>query len=456
VGEPWVPPLCPAGRTFGWALPELGREASAEAALTISPMRFSERHWDRLALCAIALGAVARAVWIFWLHKPLDYVYSDMSTYLTYAKQIADWHDLGVYTTFQPQGMHLLLAVPLAVLGDGRAGLWGAAVIWWVLAAAAPYFAWRLARLWLTPAAAALTALFVAIWPLTVTDAGYFLSESPGLAFLLASLWLGYEAQRREARAALLLGGLAGALGAAAVAIRPQYLLNLVLVAVPFLPRRRLNTRAVAGFAAVAVTLLIGVSAFNTAIAGRPTTLSREGGVTFFLGQCRVRHVDVRTATSYYTLEPPVYVQNGGNYYSFNDRQIWEDGFFYRQGLDCLEHDGWRWPVHAARDLADMTATSIPWPQVSQPTLSTVIDWTNIVYGFGLLPLVILLAVFRIVRRVPTAAGEKAMLANLLCFVPVALVYFGDPRFRSTYDVFGFALLAAALTGLPALYRRIS
>ena len=413
----------------------------------------TSRRWDRLALAAIGVGAVARGVWIFWLHKPLDYVYSDMLVYLTYAKQIADWHGLGVYTTFQPQGMHLLLAIPLAVLGDGRGGLWGAAAIWWVLAAATPYFAWRLARLFLTPAAAALTALLVAIWPLTVTDSGYFLSESPGLAFLLASLWLGYEAQRREGRAALWLGVLAGALGAAAVAIRPQYILNLALVAVPFLPRRRLNLRAAGAFAATAVVLLLGVSAFNTAIAGRPTTLSREGGVTFFLGQCHAYHVDVRTATTGWSVEPPVYVQNGGNYYSFPGHEIWQDGFFYRKGLTCLENYGARWPVHAAHMILDMTATSIPWPQVGQPVLSSVTNWTNIVYGYGLLPLVIVLALVRIARRVPTAAGEKALLANLLCFVPVALVYFGDPRFRSTYDVFGFALLAAALADLPSRMR---
>jgi hypothetical protein len=413
-------------------------------------MRLTDRRWDRFAVVAIGVGAAARGVWIFWLHKPQNYVYSDMKLYLMYARQIAHWHGVGVYTTFQPQGMHLLLALPLAVLGGGRAGLWGAAAIWWVLAAVTPFFAWRLARLLLTPAAAALTALFVAVWPLTVTYAGYFLSESPGLAFLLASLWLGYAAQRRGGRPALLLGALAGALGAAAVAIRPQYLLNLAIVAVPFLPRRRLNRRAAAGFAAVAVLLLIGLCAFNTAIAGRLTTLSREGAVTFFLGQCHVRLVHVSTATTGFTVGPPVYVQNGGNDYTFRGVQIWEDGFFYRQGLTCLRNRGAHWPVHAARMLADMTATSRPWPQEDQPTLSTVIDWTNTVYGYGLLPLAIVLALVRIARRVPTAPGEKALLAHLLCIVPVALVYLGDPRFRATYDAFGLALLAAALTSLPS------
>ncbi len=414
-------------------------------------MRLSDRRWDHFALAAIGVGAAARAVWIFWLHKPLDYLYSDMSTYLTYAKQIADWQGLNIYATFQPQGLHLLLALPLAVLGDGRTGLWGAAAIWWILGAATPFFAWRLARLLLTPAAAALTALFVAIWPLSVTYSGYFLSEGPGIAFLLAAIWIGYEAQRREGRPALMLGALAGVLGAAAVAIRPQYLLNLALVAVPFLPRRPLNRAATGGFVAVAVVLLIGVCAFNTAIAGRLTTFSREGGVTFYLGQCHIRHVDVRTATIYYAIDPPVYVQTGGNSASFPGHQIWEEGFFYRKGLHCLAHEGAHWPVHAARMIADMTATSVPWPLVDEPTLSRVADWTNTVYGYGLLPLVIVLALVRIARRVPTAAGEKALLAHLLCIVPVALVFFGDPRFRSTYDVFGLALLAAALAGLPEL-----
>jgi 4-amino-4-deoxy-L-arabinose transferase-like glycosyltransferase len=417
-------------------------------------MRISDRRWDRLALAAVALGAVAQALWVFWLHKPFHYVYSDMNTYVTGAKQIADWHGMDVYTTFQPQGTHLLLAVPFAILGDDSAGLWGGAAIWWLLGAATPFFAWRLARLLLTPAAAALTALFVATWPLLVTDSGYFLSEGPGLSFLLASLWLGYEAQRRSGRAALRVGVLAGVLGAAAVAIRPQYLLNLAIVAVPFLPRRRWNAYAAGGFSVAAVTLLLGVCAFNTAIAGRFTTLSREGGVTFYIGQCHIKQVTVTTPTSAYTISPPVYVQRGGSVTLFPGHQIWEEDFFYRKGLDCLRHDGTGWFHHAGVVLADMTATSNPWPQEDQPTLSSVTNWTNRIYGYGLLPLIIILALVRIIRRVPTAAGETALLAHLLCIVPVALVFFGDPRFRSTYDVFGFALLAAAITGLPALLKR--
>jgi hypothetical protein len=35
------------------------------------------------------------------------------------------------------------------------------------------------------------------------------------------------------------------------------------------------------------------------------------------------------------------------------------------------------------------------------------------------------------------------MLLQLACALLVAIFFFGDPRVRSSYDVFGFALLAA-------------
>ena len=37
------------------------------------------------------------------------------------------------------------------------------------------------------------------------------------------------------------------------------------------------------------------------------------------------------------------------------------------------------------------------------------------------------------------------MLLQLACVLLVPIVFFGDPRVRSTYDVFGLALLAARI-----------
>jgi 4-amino-4-deoxy-L-arabinose transferase-like glycosyltransferase len=415
-------------------------------------VKLPDRPWDRVALAAIAVGAGARAVWIFWLHPPLDYLYRDMGEYVSHATDLVRGHDLNVYSTFQPAGTHLLLALPLKLFGTGRPGLWAAAALWWLLSAATPFFVWRLGRLLLTPAAAALATLFAAIWPLHVTNAGYFLSETPSLAFLVAALWLGYRAERLPARGAVWPGLLAGALGAVAVACRPQFLLNLALVAAPFFPRRRVNVGAALAFSATAVALLAGVAAFNSVIAGRLTGLSREGGVTFYLGQCHVKLVTVRTPTTFWLIGPPPYVQRGGSLANFTGVEIWQEGFFYRKGLHCIKDGGLRYPIHAARMIADMTATSTPWPQVNEPTLRDVTRWTNDVYGYALLPLVVLIVLVRIRRRVPTRPGEVKLLAQLACIVPISIVFLGDPRFRAPYDVFGLMLLAAALAS--PLFRR--
>jgi hypothetical protein len=37
------------------------------------------------------------------------------------------------------------------------------------------------------------------------------------------------------------------------------------------------------------------------------------------------------------------------------------------------------------------------------------------------------------------------MLLQLACALVVALIFYGDPRVRSSYDVFGLALLAALI-----------
>jgi hypothetical protein len=55
-------------------------------------------------------------------------------------------------------------------------------------------------------------------------------------------------------------------------------------------------------------------------------------------------------------------------------------------------------------------------------------------------------------RRAPgRASGETVMLLQLACVLVVAILFFGDPRVRSTYDVFGLALLAASIVELFGL-----
>src|SRR5262249_804723 len=137
---------------------------------------------------------------------------------------------------------HLLLALPLKLLGGQ---LWGASLLWWVLSSLVPFFAWRWTRQMVGPVAGAVTALCCALWPLYVTYAGFFLSETPALALLLCALWLAGRAARASGKAAILQGVLAGLAAGIGVVIRPQVALNLLIVALVLLcGRRRISVLA--------------------------------------------------------------------------------------------------------------------------------------------------------------------------------------------------------------------
>ncbi len=403
--------------------------------------------WDRVALVSVVAGIIVRIVWGLVIHPPFDHLYSDMGGYVERAQRLATGAGLQRFDAFFPPGTHMVLAGPMTLFGTERAGLWAGAVLWCALSAAIPLFAWRLARLLLTPAAAALTALFCAFWPLYITYGGFFTSETPSLAFLLASLWAGYRAVRLSGWQAGWLGLTAGLLGGVAVANRPQLILNLAVLAVPLLFRLRRQALALAGIVAGSALILAGTALHNSAAAGKPTGLSENAGLNFWIGQCDVHDVTTvdpaRNIT--FTFGSPVWAQlgRGGSYY-FEGPLVWDQGFFYEMGLRCIEKEGLGHVRVLARNVLNMSATTVPWPQVNEDWQRVVVRASNLAYSL-LLPLVVLDSVFVRRRASGRSPGETVMLLQLACVLLVAIFFFGDPRVRSSYDVFGLALLAARI-----------
>jgi len=197
--------------------------------------QWGERRWDRLARYAIAGGAIVRALWVLVLHPPPDNVYSDAQSYVESAMRLARWAPPEHFDAFYPPGMRFILSLPLAVLGADRDGLVAAAIFWVILSALTPYFVWRFTRLILTPAAAALAAVLCAFWPIHIAYAGYFMSETPALTFLVLSLWLAERAYRMRSHGDGLVAGVVGGLAAAT---RPALVLNIVVAAWPPLRRQ--------------------------------------------------------------------------------------------------------------------------------------------------------------------------------------------------------------------------
>lgn len=400
-------------------------------------------------MASILVGAVIRAVWILVIHPPVDFVYSDMELYVTRAQRLATGGTLSRFDAFFPPGTQILLAAPMYLFGAGRAGLWAGAVLWWALSSLIPLFTWRLARLLLTPVAAALSAVFCAFWPLHITYGAFFTSETPSLAFMVAALWAGYRASRESGKQAYGFALLAGILGGAAIACRPQWILNFVVLAVPLLVRfRRQVVPTLAGMAVGVMVILGGVVLHNSVASDKLTGLSENSGLNFWIGHCdvyEVTTVDPRRGISF-QFKNPVWSQLGrGGTYRFEGRLAWDQSFFYNEGLRCARRDGFGHIRILGRNVLDMTATTVPWPQENgEKGQRGIAQASNLAYSL-LLPWILIESIFLVRRRHATGkpAGELVMMAHLACVVLIAVIFFGDPRIRSSYDVFGLALLAA-------------
>lgn len=410
------------------------------------------RRWDRLALAAVVVGALVRVWWCFFAHPALDHVFSDMFGYVDRAVRLADGSSLGRYAAFYPPGAHMLLSVPALVLDPGRDGLWGGVAIWWALSASIPLLAWRLARRLLNPVAGALTAVLCALYPLHVLYAGYFLSEVPATAFLLGALCLGYRA-RDEAGHQVAFAVAAGVLAGAALAVRPQLLLNVAILAAAFLRRPGRRWAPVAAMAAAALVPVAGAIAHNTAQADRLTGLSENSGLNFFIGRCDIALVNTLSRdglTRWQFGTPPAIQQGGRRTVTLPDREIWDEGWFFEEGARCVRDDGLGHARIVGRSVLDLTATSVPWPMAADPDLEETARVTNIVY-VGLLPAIVIAAagLARWRRFHGERSGEVTLLLHLACILPTAIAFFGEPRFRILpYDVFGLALMAAAIASL--------
>ena len=407
-----------------------------------------DRRWDQLALGAIGVGAVVRVVWVLILHPPLSYLQYDMLGYAERASRLASSGDLNRLDAFWPPGTHIILSLPMTVVGTGISGLWAGAVLWCVLSILTPYFMWKLARLLLNPAAACLTAVLTALYPLHVTLSGYFLSETPAMALLAGGLWLAYRAVAATGRARLALAAGGGLACGAAVANRPQFLLNVAVVALPLLWGQRRHLGAAGALAAGTGVVLAGIVAHNSVAAGRLTGLSENSGFVFYVGHCDMAVVTTSKGNAGLTIGSPVIQQRGvTRTATFTDHLAWDQGFFFRRGLDCVRADGPRHLQVLARNVFDMTLTTIPWPQAARADTRNVARASNVLYSAALPVIVIgsVVAIRRKRREGRPAWGEGHLLAHLACFVPTAMLFFGDPRFRTPYDLFGLALLAAVV-----------
>lgn len=431
----------------------------------------------------LALAVLSRLVWVLVLHRPGDFVTSDMRLYVDRAKLVAE-HGIPAPSrglAWQAYGTHLLLAAPMRLFG-ATPPYTAAAVLWGLLGAAAVPLAYLLAcRLLAARWQARAVGAAMLVWYPNLSTTGYFLSETPFLTAQLASIyWLVVCVQ--EGRRAWA----AGLMSAVAFMLRPQASVFFALAFVVWLVNvKRLPHVRVRQIVGISLPLLLALAfslgrfRYHTGYWGG---IAENVNMNLTAGRChnittQAFHnpADLRKAERTNDTKSGRHVGLPG-FRQLKDQLPPEHPFALRPAIgdtvrfigyigDPLIHKELRARCYEVTGLMGQVQYSVvnlllqwfyagqwpeaPWTRAGWPSAATIyLKFFQIVVlapslvGVGL--------ALRRIRREPAMA---LLAVCLLGAMIIAAIFFGDPRLRTPYDPYAMILAVWAAGVAAAAWR---
>ncbi|MCC6558767.1 MAG: glycosyltransferase family 39 protein [Polyangiaceae bacterium] len=417
---------------------------------------------DNLFLIAVTLAALAvRLIWNLRIHPPDDYVYSDMAGYAgRAARMLKAPLARSVDEAFFPFGAHYLLAAVKAAFGeDNRAAtaiyqaLAGTSVVSMMYALSRRLSGGR----WVPRIVGAVGAFYYPLYSL----GGYYLSETPYSVFLTASALLALRLADEGRRGDAWLLGVVLGLGAW---VRPQILMSALFLGLFWLLRRRALPRLRPGLlfrAAIPLCLLLALSAARAKYhSGRYSLVAQNGGVNRVFGRCH----NVKTEAVRAWFGPPPFGQLLAHEKAHPDAWVkldpalglelkirgymWEERKMDELARKCVEETGWLKQAHyGLNHVILLWGYNTTWPDSGQRRWQAPMRTWNVAHTIAFLPGLSAALGLCFRRR----RARHALLAmNVFALMAVAVLYFGDTRFRTPYDPVIIAL-AVDVYGLSAM-----
>ena len=430
--------------------------------------RFVTEHRD---LVVVALAALAvRLVWNLAVHRPLDYVASDMAGYLERAQASIDApDDPQPYLTLFPWGTHWLVSLIKRAFGRDNGTAIGA--IYAVIGAASVAYGFALARRFTRSrrVAWAVGALLVVYYP-WIALGGYTLSEPPFTLVLCASAFhvLAY-ADRGRPRDAWLFGA-SLALGAI---FRPQILAALPLYGLHVAFRRRAwhglrwSTVGPAVAAPLAVCAVISAARmqFHTGSYG---FVSSNGSLNFAFGRCHATTISAAAPDRRGVYSPPPLgalarreADHPDAFFRLDPAQdlkihfeghLWDDQPLRWISAECVRRTGLlRQARYALTHLVLLWFYDTMWPDQNVPRYRPYMDGAQTLHDVLVLPAALVAMALAFGRR---RARALLLALPILALMGVAMVYFGDTRLRAPYDGLLVTLAAATYASAVGAIRR--
>ncbi|MEW5851396.1 MAG: hypothetical protein AB2A00_21585 [Myxococcota bacterium] len=451
AGAPFVPPIMPLPRRTAR---DRWQDLRAEGPL----MMLS---WA--GFLSLLVAAVIQRWWfIFRMHDPKNFVWSDMAGYVDRGWRLAAPNiTLNRFDTFYPPGTHILMAPLFRLAGSKEKGMEYNQWLWWVLAFVTVWAVGFIAlRLFRHPLAGALAMLGLMLhWPFTIFT-GFFMSESPFACFMALSLLVGLIAYDMDPARPWRRAGVyavAGLIAGMAATIRPQFAIGAMFIGVPLLSLRFpfVRIREAVALALMFILPCVGAMRLNSHAAGIKMGMSGNAGFNFYQGHCDVVHVETheKGGGSWYAFAAPVRIQRVNNEGKPEKKVVikghmaWENDYFFDEGFKCIREEGWKHLERIYTNVEDLFAPADPWPPNSG-RFAKISNWANKSYSHGLLfllPFVVFLARYR--------RPERWLLIQLATVLPVGFLFYGDSRYRVPYDMFGFIMLAGVIVAILGMRR---
>lgn len=422
----------------------------ADTRVPRSPVR------QLLVVAAAALG-VRLLVLAFW--TPGTFIVSDMANYDRIASELAH-ATVRVNHTFYPIGYPALLAAIYASVGRN---FFVVGVVQAVLGAGTTLLAGHLAFRFGASRRLALGAAWAtAAYPPFVYYGTMLLTEAVAPFFVTAAIWLIVRASDSGGRRPDVAA--AGLCLALATLVRTNLLVLYPLLGafIWVLGRDQagLSRRVAFGVLAGALPLLLLMSLHNSRLLGRPTGLSTNGGMNFFLMQADYQSFRSPDAT----WSP---IRNGLKYAApfVSSVPSYEEAYYYREGFrwfvgrpDKMRHvlanlgegvglglQGY-WPANASR----------PEDPPEQATIRQVLRRSSQAYPWLVLVPVLLSVLVAAARgnlMRPEGAGAFLGLVLVGGIAFTSVVFLADPRMHVPFDAALVACGAALVTRTAAKLR---
>jgi hypothetical protein len=454
-------------------------------ALEVAPPALAQR-WSsavsrdwRIVIALTVLGLLIRLVYGMWLHPIGQNLYSDMQGHYSNALTFADPHHVAnKWDIVKPRAMGMVGSFILRHFGTKASGLqiWGLLQI--LLSSACIPLGFIGVRRCFGRKAALLAAAFLAVDYLAISFSGFLMVETYLAFFLTLALAL----LDPERPLLSLLAGVALGLGAwfkpQGALLLPFWALTMWIFGAPKLAagtgwlrrvlatalgptRRRLSAIALGvGVLTIIVPESIAISRLNHKL----TLVSAYGGQNFYIGHCHVKlmNMDGGSLGWFSAGVPKVYQRNEPWPDVTFHASVFDNDVYMREGMKCFTQSFGFAVTWILWQLVDTFAgppwsTIDTWPVPGGPLSGNRLFQLIIAYIYA--PLAFW-ALWRGRRTLGAWIGFGGPMAALWT---LAVMFSGDPRYRTPFDIFivaggsaGLLMLADKLRGfLPRIHVEI-